>query len=264
LCARILFSCPPRQPKRWSEDEIDPEIESSIAKVLDWLFDLLPEYGEDDQLHPVVIGMTREAKAAYRGFYDAHAEESADLTGELAAAYSKLEETACRLALIIHHVRWAAGDETITERSPVDLRSMEAGIKLCQWFKRETTRVYAILKESDESRERRRLLEWIQKKGGVVTARELARGPRAYRDNPDAAEAALKDLASAGLGTWEFVPSGEEGGRPTCQFRLKQATSGDETPANTADSEGFGSVTSSEEVKNEPPPEDEGGVEWEF
>lgn len=183
----------------------------------------------------------------------------------MAAAFSKLEETACRLALIVHYVRWAAGDETITEVGPLDRQSMEAGITLCEWFKRETARVYAILKESDETREHRRLLEWIERKGGAVTARDVAHGPRTYREMPDVAEEALNELVVAGLGTWEVVPSGEKGGRATRVFRLKPATPGTETPAELSDFEGFGSGTSSEEVKNElPPDEEEGEMEWEF
>jgi hypothetical protein len=187
------------------------------------------------------------------------------VTGELAAAYSKLEETACRLALIVHYVRWAAGDEAVTEAGPLDLQSMKAGIRLCDWFKRETARVYAILKESDETREHRRLLEWIERKGRSVTARDVARGLRTYRETPEATEEILNELVTAGMGTWEFAPCGDQGGRPTRLFRLKPATRGDETPGEADDFGGFGSVTSSESVENELPPEGEqGGVEWEF
>jgi len=264
LCARLLLSCPPRKAKRWTEDDIDPEVEERIVGLLDRLYDLQPALDDDDQLQPVVIGMRKDAKAAWTEFFRAHAEELADLSGELAAAFNKLEETACRLALVVHYVRWAAGDETITHDSPLDRQSMEAGIRLCEWFKRETTRVYAILKESDESREQRRLVEWIERKGGSVTARDLARGPRTYRGMPEAAEVALNDLVTAGRGTWEFVPSGEQGGRPTREFRLKPATQGDETPSDAAHFEGFGSGTTSEEVKDESPDGDEGGLEWKF
>ena len=106
-------------------------------------------------------------------------------------------------------------------------------------------------------------MEWIERKGGCVTVRDLSRGPRPYRGMPDLAEAALNELVSGDLGTWEFVPAGEEGGRPTSVFRLKPAASGDVTPVEKPESEGFGSVTSSQEMSDQPPGE-EGGAEWTF
>ena len=55
---------------------------------------------------------------------------------------------------------------------------MRIGIELVEWFKNETKRTYAILGESDDDHERRKLVEWIAGKGGAVTARELQQGRR--------------------------------------------------------------------------------------
>jgi len=247
LCARLLLACPPRRPKKWTEKGIDPQLEDKIARLVDWLYELHPTLTDDEQVQPVVIGMTKEAKAAYKSFYISHAEEANELTGELAAAFSKLEETTCRLALIIHYARWAAGDESMTETSPVDRQSMEAGITLCQWFKRETLRVYALLQETDEAREQRRVIEWIERQGGYTTARELAHGPRQFRGQSDEAEAFLEGLVRAEAGTWEFSPPSDQGGRPTRTFRLNSFIPGPETPVESSDSEGFGSGANSEE-----------------
>jgi hypothetical protein len=262
LCARLLLACPPRKAKRWTEDEIDPQLEDSIARLVDWLYDLRPAINDDGQVKPVVIGMTKEARAAWKEFYGTHAEQMADLSGEMAAAFNKLEEAACRLALVVHYARWAAGDESITDDGPLDLKSMEAGITLCEWFKAETARVYSILEESPESLERRRLMEWIERKGGNVTVRDLTHGPRSYRGQPETAEVALNDLVGAGAGTWEFLPPSELGGRPTRLFRLISANPGPETTTDIASFEGFGSGASSREVKNEVPDEGQGEDEW--
>ena len=251
LCARLLFACPPRKPKQWIDHDIDPALEESIVQLLDRMYALHPTIDDDDQFHPVVIGMKREAQTAFRSFYEAHAVELADLTGELAAAFNKLEEVACRLALVVHYVRWAAGDESITNSGPLDLQSMDAGITLCEWFKYEVARVYSILAESPEVRERRRLVEWIEAKGGAVTPHELAHGPRLYRGNPDFAEAELERLVRSGVGYWEHVPSGDQGGRPTRRFRLKPRPAGPETSPAPRENQGFGSGASDWREKSE-------------
>ena len=137
-------------------------------------------------------------KAAWTAYYNAHAEEQADLTGELSAAWSKLEEYAARLAWWSlrplggersdvgecrrrgrgqHGGRHPAGD-VVQGRSPAGVRR---------------------LGESDEDRDRRRLVEWIERKGGSVTPREVQQGCRWLKE-PGEAEAALDELAKGWLG----------------------------------------------------------------
>ncbi len=94
---------------------------------------------------------------------------------------------------------------------------MNAGIVLAKWFKPEARRVYAMLDESDAERDQRQLGEWIGRKDGTVTARELQQGCRWLRE-PGAAEAALEALAKAGRGTWEQSPAGQRG-QPTRRFK---------------------------------------------
>jgi hypothetical protein len=64
------------------------------------------------------IAQTR--KAAWKDLYNHHAEEQTDLSGELSAAWSKLEEYAARLALVIHFTRWAASDADPQSPDAVD------------------------------------------------------------------------------------------------------------------------------------------------
>ena len=95
-------------------------------------------------------------------WYNSHAQEQAELTGDLAAGWSKLEGYAPRLALVIHLVRAAADDPTIDSADRVDEASVRAGCTLSDWFGHEARRVYGVLGESDEDREDRRLVELIQ------------------------------------------------------------------------------------------------------
>lgn len=218
LAARLLLTCPPRKAKRWTEADIDPAAEAEIARLVDRLYELQPTESDEGELRPVVVGLTPEAKAVWKVYYNEHAQEQADLSGELSAAWSKLEEYAARLALVIHFVRWAANDPTLASADVVDAASMAAGIRLATWFKGEARRVYALLGETDDDRDRRRLIEWIERKDGSATAREVQMGCRWLRE-AGAAEAALEQLAKAGWGIWEPTPPGRRG-QPTRHFRL--------------------------------------------
>jgi len=236
LAARLLLTCPPRIAKRWTEADIDPAAEAEIARLVDRLCELHPTQSAEGEPRPVVVGLATDAKAAWKAYYNAHALEQADLAGELSAAWSKLEEYAARLALVVHFARWAADDPTLASAHVVDARSMSAGIAMATWFKGEARRVYALLCESDEDREQRRLVEWIERKGGLATAREVQMGCRWLRE-AGAAEAALDVLAKAGWGNWEPTPPGRRG-QPTRHFRLSAVNTDSELPAensNTVD-----------------------------
>jgi hypothetical protein len=216
LAARLLLTCPPRKAKRWTEADIDPSAEAELVRLFDRLYELQPTTDDDGEPRPVLVCLSGEAKAAWIAYYNAHAAEQTDLTGDMAAAWSKLEEYAARLALVVHYVRWAAGD--VANETRLDAASMNAGIVLAKWFKHEARRVYAMLDESDAERDHRRLVEWIGRKGGAVTAREVRQGCRWLKE-PGAAEAALEELVKAGRGSWEHSPPGQRG-QPTRRFKL--------------------------------------------
>ena len=244
LAARLLLTCPPRRPKRWTDADIDPATEAALARLLGRLYELQPETGDDGQPRPAYVGLAGDAKRLFVDFYNAHGQEQADLAGELAAAWSKLEGYAARLALIVHYTRWAAGDASLQKAEQVDADSMRRAVTLAEWFKSEARRVYGVLAETDEQRERRQLVEWIARKGGAVTARELQQGPRQYRGSTDAAETALQDLVTAGFGTWQDLPTTDKGGRPGRVFRLGNSGNGYTTPMNPEQNRGSVAVAS--------------------
>jgi hypothetical protein len=222
LAARLLLTCPPRKAKRWTEADIDPSAEAEMARLFDRLYELQPTTADDGEPWPVLVRLSADAKTAWKAYYNAHAVEQVDLVGDMAAAWSKLEEYAARLALVIHFVRLAAGDANLRKPEVVDGASMSAGITLAKWFKHEARRIYAMLDESDAERDQRRLVDWIGRKGGAVTAREVQQGCRWLKE-PGAAEAALEELAKAGRGTWEQSPAGQRG-QPTRRFKLSTVT----------------------------------------
>ncbi len=219
LAARLLLTYPPRIAKTWTEADIDPEVEAALEAIVNRLYDLRPTSDDAGENQPISILLSPEAKIAFIGYYNDHNREQAEMAGDLAAAWSKLEEYAARLALVIHMARWAAKDPTLIGVETVDIKSMRAGIRLAEWFKNEAKRIYALLDESEGDTEQQKLLEWIRQKGGSVTAREVQQGCRWLKES-GAAEAALEELRRIARGNWYDTQTRVEGGRPSRVFRL--------------------------------------------
>lgn len=228
LAARLLLACPPRRPKRWTEHDISATMEDELERVFERLYSLQPLQGEDGDARPLDLPLTPEGKRVWVSFYNSHAQEQVELTGDLAASWSKLEGYAARLALVVHLARWAAGDPTLENPNLVDEGSVNAGVELSRWFGHEARRVYAILGESPEERQHRRLVEMIQSKGGAVTVRDVQRSSRQYATAADA-EQALNRLVRAGMGVWESPKPSRAGGRPVRRFMLKEYVDTDNT-----------------------------------
>lgn len=241
LLARLLLAMPPRRPKRWTEAEILPLSEAAMLAIFERLRELQFTSGENGEPRLVVVSLTPAAKEAWITFYNAHAEEHADLSGDLSAAWSKLEGYAARLALVVHFIRWAAEDPTLADPDNLDEMSIAAGVALSQWFGNEAKRIYAVLGESDQDCDRRRLVEWIDLHGGSVTARDLAHGLRQYRGRAKAASEALERLSKAGFGRWVYPKPDPAGGRPSPRFELAGGLAVTKTPAGDSARGGFGS-----------------------
>lgn len=241
MLARLLFAMPPRRPRRWTEADIDPAISAAVAEVIGRLLDLAPETDPEGNDRPVLVSLTPAARRAWVAFYDAHAQEQARMVGDLAAAWSKLEGYAARFALIVHLVRVVAGDRLLADPNSLDESSIGAGVTLARWFGEEARRVYAVLTETDDDAEARRLAEWITTKhGGTATARDLTHGLRRFREDPDGAADALDDLETRGLGRWEHVQN-RRGGPTVSRFVLGvPGVTVTTTPAGDPVAGGFG------------------------
>ncbi len=228
LASRLLMAYPPRQRRPWTEKTVDSNAKAEVAKVFERLITLEPvTSSEEDQPEPGLARMDGEAKAAWVQFYIEHEREQQALHGDLAAAWSKLQGYVARFALVIHLIRWAAGE--CVDPETVNPEDVGPAVRLVRWFGREIKRIYALMAESEEELEERQLLELLHGKGGAATVRELMRwAPDQYR-TAELAEQALSGLVEAGFGRWEDVPPGEKGGRPTKRFRLFDAVGDDET-----------------------------------
>ena len=183
---------PPKMPRKWTERRIPDDATDAVGRIFSRLWSLEADVDSDGDLRPLDLPLTPEARQAWIAFYNRHGAELTALTGDLAAAWSKLEGYAARLALVCHLTDWAAGSDATP--GPVDQAAVESGIALTEWFKNETRRVYAVLGEGDEERADRELVDLIRRRGGAITARELQQASRAY----PTAECRRRSLDGAG------------------------------------------------------------------
>jgi len=221
LLARLLLAQPPRRPKKWTTDSIGWTTREDFVRVLDNLYGLEHELANGRQ-ESRIVRLSRDAEPLFKTYFEEHDRELLQLPeGDLEAAWSKLEETAGRLALIVHETRLAAGEHVVADE--VDADSMAAAIELAGWFKYETRRCYALLAEDEVARAVRqaddRLAAFVVSHGGRVAVRDVIAGVRSITD-ADAAEKALQRLVDAGRGRWVDRPTTERGGRPTRLFVL--------------------------------------------
>jgi hypothetical protein len=225
LLARMLLAAPPPRPAVWSESEVSPLTRQWLHDTIERLYSLDADHIDAaGRRTSRLVRIGSDAKRAYVAWHDAHAAEIPELGADLAGFYSKLRETTARLALVIHEVRLAAG-ETLADEIEIDRESMDRAIRLADWFKYETRRVYRLLSEPVEDRVIRqadeRLTAWLRRHGGNAAARDVVAGCR-WIGNVEAAESALARLVEAGVGSWDDRPPGERGGRPARVFVLSR------------------------------------------
>jgi len=232
LLARLLIAHPPRRAKRWSDEEIDPELDADVAEIFSRLYARKLEFDSRGAPRPELFPLTPEAQDRWIAFVNEHGQRQLEHVGDEAAAFSKIEAYAARLALVVHCVRVARDDATVAHPSRVDLDSIEAGIALALWFLEEALRIYAMQGEDDAAREIRQRRELIERQGGSVSVRDWQR-LRSLKSS-DEAEAELLAMVEVGHGVFTEVAPGPQGGRPSRRFVLHGFDASDRTPASPA------------------------------
>lgn len=234
LMARFLVVHPPMKAKRWSDHEYDDQIELGWAKVVDRLLDLELTTDAEGAKTAWILGRTDEAHALYRDFFNAHNEEACEEVGDWRAFLAKAEQIPLRLALILHHVRWAQSEEPEEgfDVSQVDAATMASAIGLTKWFIKEAKRVYALLSATTEERMAFELEDWIREQGGKTTVRDIMRlGPKKFRKSESQVNQLLAMLTKLKRGHTTTILNpvvmdarSTIGGRPpSSEFRLNAA-----------------------------------------
>jgi hypothetical protein len=217
LAARLLMAMPPKLAKVWSELEVPLTVEKVYYDLLDTLLTLDFDTKDGEKV-PHALRLSAEGKRAWVAFYNAWAQEQAAVEGELAAAFSKLEGYAARFALLHHVVTRLHRREDDT--ADVEAESIDAGVSLSRWCADEDRRIYSTLSESDDERDSRRLVEYIQTRGGGTTARGLQKSNSRKYPTSEQANAALDELVEMGLGHWKEPLTSPRGGQPARSFFL--------------------------------------------
>jgi len=234
LLGRVLLVFPPDQPSPWTDAELPDDVAGNWRELLAALLAIDAATDDDGDPRPRLIPLAAEARAAYIGWHNRHVRELAEIgDDDLRACFAKLKGTCLRLALVFACADMAGGAGRLVAISAITTRQ---AIIVTEWFKGEARRAYGVLAESDDARERRRLVELIQRKGGVVTVRDLMRGSRLFTTAADA-EAVLTELVNAGLGRWVHNDHDGQRGRPVRRFALNDADTVD-ADTNSANPDG--------------------------
>jgi hypothetical protein len=217
LPARFLFAAPPARANRWSEETVPDTLRDAVHGLFDELWLLQPASDDYDNHKPVSLTLQPDAKAAYVTYYNECGTASVEGDEHTEAAWNKLSGYAARLALVGQLSANPAAKSVTGE-------VMKAACDLARWFGNEAVRIYASLAETAEQREARKLVEFIEASGGLVSVRDTYTYHRPLKNDKARAEQALNALEKAGRGEWELVPTTTQGGRPTRKFRLLQAS----------------------------------------
>jgi hypothetical protein len=170
LFARFLLCQPPDRLQRWVTDEISDDTNHNWERLLDSLLLLDFATDNDGRLYPHVLRFTAEAQAAYEHWFEHWAKIVYYAShAHLKAALSKGYGQAVRLALI-HHAATAAWAEyrgrPLEQDSRVSLQSVAAATQIVEWFAGQARKIYS-------QAEHNALIEFIQKRGGSVSVRDL-------------------------------------------------------------------------------------------
>lgn len=212
LIQRFIVAEPPRRMAEIPKGDVDFVTVEALRSMFATLAAIRP--AEDGSAR--ALDLEPEAAEAWETFFNEMKVVVFNANGPVAEMLSKSRAWAARFALVIHLMRQAGPEPTLAHR--IDADSIHRGIGLARWAAREWERVFVGMERGLIEADDRVLRDWLRGRGGVATARDVARhGPSAYRA-PGAAEAALKRLAKTGAAEWHTV---QTGGRPADAVRLR-------------------------------------------
>jgi hypothetical protein len=166
---RILPSFPPEPPvagENWLE--VAESTLAGMREVFDRLrrLEMVPvqEGGRIKGYRPFVVNLTACGKKAWERFTREHGAErnAEDFPAHLVGPWSKFRGYGARLALVVHFLRWAAGE---VDCENVDGESMDRAAKLVAYFKAHARKMYAALNADARVADARKILRWALSRG---------------------------------------------------------------------------------------------------
>ena len=212
VVARFLLAMPTRNnPREWVEESIPKEVKAAVNDLFATLAALEAHKDENGEEWPVLLGLSPEAKKIFVAFHNECARRAFEADIRKKAQWSKLSEYSARLALVGQVLR----DSTAKKISG---EVMQAAVDLARWFGNETERIFALMAETPEQREQRELIEFIARRGGGVTERDVYTNYSPLKNKPIETKAALEKQVKAGRGEW--LETRGERGPATRKFQL--------------------------------------------
>ena len=188
----ILFVMPNLQQKaRWSKTELPEDTEKHWGGIIRRLIDLLCAKDEEGEVTPEIIPVEEDAKAQLYMWQEEHARLCDTEANEvLVGVYCKLEIYIIRFCLIIQLARWVCGE---SEKSAIDLTSVERAITLTEYFRHSTQQVHAEIAGVQLTQQQQQLFAELP--ASFQTDKALSIAPKLRMK-----ERAFKDFLSRNIG----------------------------------------------------------------
>ena len=150
LVPRMPVASPPKKVRVLRESVQGIPGEAIYKGVIQWLLDSMPmenpASGEFQQY--VRLDMTDEAFWAFKADHDARSIREHSARGGRASVISKLLGFPAKWGMIHHLLSAALKQDVEASYKMVDKPSIEAGIKLANWFETETARVFGLFAQA--------------------------------------------------------------------------------------------------------------------
>lgn len=216
---RLLFSYPDEEEfPEFSWDGIPSDAERQYQDIMEGLYKLEPEIDGNGYLRPKNVYFSEEAKPLFKGFVDEMIREmnQEDFNPRLIGVWRKMTNQLARLTLIIHQVRYVEGETD----NPflIDEVSLMCGMELTEYFKEHAKKVYSQLGQSPSDERVLKAVEWIKKRGGEVTSRDIQKNGVAGCRKASDVKALFEELEEYGFGQTIEMRKGR--GRPSFKFVL--------------------------------------------
>jgi hypothetical protein len=232
---RLLFAFPEPMPITWTDAALSSKTQKEYAAVFAQLWSLEPAIA-DGSPEPVVRSFSPKAQAAFVAWLHTHYKElnnlatqykklnKPDLSEHLRGAYAKFDGICAGIALLLDEA-WRASKEVpqaaADAQASVEEQSVLGAIKLMDYFKQHTKRVYTRIQISTEEKRIDQACAWLKGHNGTATLRDFVTYKVAGCKTSTVARRLFQELEILGRGT--ITPTTPANGGPTSYvFHLKE------------------------------------------
>lgn len=233
---RMLFSMPPDRPSYPTFAEISDLAKQNYREIFERIISWRTGI---DPFSPNVFDLSLEAREIYRDFRCTNEDGRYSMAiGAAKAVWAKMEEYPIRIAMVLHAVRIV--EEQIGLGAEISVQTMEAAIRLTNWFKHESLRIIELTcgVSAQNDLDYISILEAIQANGGTASIREIVRRRSKFNreGGSDRLKKTLREMVAKGILTVTTQKS--ETGGPSVEIFQKREFSIDTTQVKPEEKQG--------------------------